>query len=1204
LEDSSISSMLSESANLVEELNLRKTVLGILMGTSIVLVGAILAPGFSNLAMPDRKLGSLPNSDLPSFQFFSKNIVPILESRCAFACHGISPPEFKSFMSHSESQEGLYFPISLRDGLVPRDRNALVQTFKILSGGQRLHHAEPAEFSPLLRHPLAGEFGGLSHRGIDVFTSSDDPDYLRLKEWVEIEILNRGVIPAPFEPQVKFFKNQVLGVLVRNGCFLPACHGPNAFNELKLIPPLPRTDDPSGISSGFSRSMILENHKRMLGKTVRQANLGGTLELSRLIVKNLPLRKGGVHQRGGNNQFFESLSDPDVKTLLQWLKMEKNALAKKLRSGSSPIPQEKLGVLQGIVFIRGPRHQPTQFFNPDVFWPGSDIYLLKKVKEGWESKAVNLTKDLHPQGDVHIQSLDIRYDSQALVFSMRSSKESGFRLYELDLTAVSGVHPLRKISFGPQKTRDGDLIHHIDPIYIPGPDDLSKTDLAQVGIAFASNAAGQITPSLPWGFVGEADGGTRNEVIDIQRTEAASTFTNKRIYFVSGPSQGEWRKILSHKKDPKSYVGSILTLDRPLKEPLDRKTVYVIENQKGENLPGYDIWSLIPSHNPVSAFDQTASQMTFTSAQERRPSMRTNGEVMFTTLRNIAWQGNKPIFNAAIFRVHAGGFDYHIQGGNRSRYPIHLDSRELPQGLEVRLAMDPRNLSSGGSLLLVDHGFGVHLEPDNPMDDLPFTQETARGQTSSTPRFLAAQLAFLPETGPKAITHTGLSPGGGFRDPYPLPDGTLLVSHVNQPLDHLDPTSAPQWDIYQLRFPTTLQTEDGQAVAPFELNKITTASSPEYAEYSARPLIVRLKEKSRLKQKFAKREDGAKPIRRYGVLRMPPGTPGEIECYDYPLLESFLTQFAPSGPRSFRTHSSADPSRKNRDPSQQARYVRILEQTPLSRTHTTLIHSNIAGKDPFATAMSLGIHLPKRIVAEIPIEEDGSFSARVPTEVPLIVQGLNDLRMAIHSMNRWFYLQPGEKLTFSIPRTIFPLRCAGCHGSLTGSPADGLGQPDLVSAASRVMATWDPELKKHLSPRHGDTNPRLSIDFRKDIQPILDQKCVSCHGRNNRPSANLDLRGWPTKHFSRSYEALHALEDPKSGNYAKKRYINEREALSSESYLMEKLLGRELLASRDLKSPKTPHPKDNPLSQKELLSVIRWIDLGATFKVPSTKEQP
>ena len=42
-------------------------------------------------------------------------------------------------------------------------------------------------------------------------------------------------------------------------------------------------------------------------------------------------------------------------------------------------------------------------------------------------------------------------------------------------------------------------------------------------------------------------------------------------------------------------------------------------------------------------------------------------------------------------------------------------------------------------------------------------------------------------------------------------------------------------------------------------------------------------------------------------------------------------------------------------------------------------------------------------------------------------------------------------------------------------------------------------------------------------------------------------------------------------------------------------MGRELDASRELDTSGSPHPEENPLSEAELLTMVRWIDLGATF---------
>ena len=92
---------------------------------------------------------------------------------------------------------------------------------------------------------------------------------------------------------------------------------------------------------------------------------------------------------------------------------------------------------------------------------------------------------------------------------------------------------------------------------------------------------------------------------------------------------------------------------------------------------------------------------------------------------------------------------------------------------------------------------------------------------------------------------------------------------------------------------------------------------------------------------------------------------------------------------------------------------------------------------------------------------------------------------------------------------------------------------------------------------------------------MLDKNCVACHS-----SGPLDLRGTPTQHYSVAYENLLQLRDPASGNFADKKYVDEREALSSKSLLINKLMGDD----------------HRYLSDEELLLLIRWVDIGATFK--------
>ncbi|MCJ8345906.1 hypothetical protein MJH12_10220, partial [bacterium] len=1071
--------------------------------------------------------------------YFKKEIVPILENRCSISCHGMPETKFKSLMEDSLTKHYFYFPLKSKSASIKDLDKNLEMVYRIAKGNlhdtdesshsehSRIDYSEEARFSSIIRKPLSEELGGSSHQGVNVFSVEDDEDLIKLKHWVNLEI---GDHEGDHEGDQKalsisqqFFKTKVQGVFVRNGCFLSSCHNENVFNDLKLKAPLPIYKPHLGVEGGFSNKMTLHNHKKSLGDVSNLANLGGDVKLSRIIVKNLPLSEGGIIQRGGNDQFFESYNDEDVKTMIQWLELEKKQLAEKLSSYNKRIGVYELGEQKGLVFIRGLKNQKARFFDPDTFYPGSDIFLLK-LKPGetlldTDSKAINITKFFHQDSDVHIQAFDLRYDAKAIVFSMRKSIREGFRLYQFQLNDEFEVieNSLKQLSFS-----DDDqnlVIHHIDPNYMPDPENKASTKLDHVAIAFSSNENHEFTPSMPFGFIGELSSGSKRVLIDEQRTEKEGTFSSKRIHFLSGQNKDQWRIINDHQRNKKTIVGSILVLNEELPFQLKKGDRYMIENQQSEILPAYDIFQFTPdkkAHDKTS-YQISKKQITFTSAQERRPTMRSTGEIMFTSLRNIGFQGDRPIYNGAIYRVQNGGFDYHIQGGNRSRYPIYLDSREMPQGLEVRLLMDPRNLWSGGQLVLVDHGFGVNREEHNPYDEV---SDYLNDQSSSPPRFIKTQFNFRKETGIDAITHTGISPGGSFRDPYPLPNGDILVSYVEGEINHLGESENPDWNIYLIRFKKGLFSDDGESIGDFDLLKIPKVSNQNYAEYNARALLVRLKEKTQTHQKFTSSLK-IKPKRVNGILKAEDHLDGEIECYDYPLLESFLTNFAPSGNKILK---------KN------LKYVRILEHVPMNENNSL---GKLKEKDPFATKISAGVHSQKRIIAEIPIASDGSFYAKVPSNVPLIIQGLNKEKMAIHSMNRYFYVQAGEKLTFAIPRSIFTLRCAGCHGSLTGKKVDGFGPPDLVTGASKVLATWDAKTEQRKKPGNHHINNKISIDFKRDLQPILDNKCVACHDGDNKET-DLDLRGIKTKNFTKSYDSLLMLKDPNSLAFHLRKYVHLR----------------------------------------------------------------
>lgn len=120
----------------------------------------------------------------------------------------------------------------------------------------------------------------------------------------------------------------------------------------------------------------------------------------------------------------------------------------------------------------------------------------------------------------------------------------------------------------------------------------------------------------------------------------------------------------------------------------------------------------------------------------------------------------------------------------------------------------------------------------------------------------------------------------------------------------------------------------------------------------------------------------------------------------------------------------------------------------------------------------------KKILGETPIETDGSASFYVPARTPVYFQALDSKGHVVQTMRSWTTLMPGEKNT-----------CIGCHESkLEAIPT--------FSYIPRAMKREPLVLDSFYGPPRG-------FSFTKEIQPILDNKCVSCHSASN--SDGIDL---------------------------------------------------------------------------------------------------
>jgi len=127
----------------------------------------------------------------------------------------------------------------------------------------------------------------------------------------------------------------------------------------------------------------------------------------------------------------------------------------------------------------------------------------------------------------------------------------------------------------------------------------------------------------------------------------------------------------------------------------------------------------------------------------------------------------------------------------------------------------------------------------------------------------------------------------------------------------------------------------------------------------------------------------------------------------------------------------------------------------------------------------------KRIMGTVPVEADGSALFRVPANTPIAVQPLDEDGQALQLMRSWMTAMPGEVLS-----------CVGCHEKQYTAPPT----PTTTMASARGPV--------EITPWYG---PTRGFSFIREVQPVLDRYCVSCHsGAAGAPAP--DFRDAPLVH--------------------------------------------------------------------------------------------
>ncbi len=214
----------------------------------------------------------------------------------------------------------------------------------------------------------------------------------------------------------------------------------------------------------------------------------------------------------------------------------------------------------------------------------------------------------------------------------------------------------------------------------------------------------------------------------------------------------------------------------------------------------------------------------------------------------------------------------------------------------------------------------------------------------------------------------------------------------------------------------------------------------------------------------------------------------------------------------------------------------------------------------------------RRVLGEVPLGGDGSFNVEVPANMPVELQLLDADGIVLRSCG-WIWAKNRE-----------PRGCVGCH-------EDG----ELTPENWFMGAFRRPSIKLGVAKKQ-----RKTVDFRRDVMPIIEAQCVACHSEGKTGpflDGGMDLVKHPRggAYFNRAYVNLLGKVDAAKPY---KRYVYPGKARISP--LVWKIVGRNTSRPWDAAAAKVPFEKSgdcraDQLTDDEKLTFIEWIDMGALW---------
>ena len=415
-------------------------------------------------------------------------------------------------------------------------------------------------------------------------------------------------------------------------------------------------------------------------------------------------------------------------------------------------------------------------------------------------------------------------------------------------------------------------------------------------------------------------------------------------------------------------------------------------------------------------------QVSFNQSHDLDPTVLSSGEVVFSRWDNM---GSRNAIS--LYKMYPDGTGLQLLYGAHSHDTgtndanVHfLQPRELPDGNLLSVLLPFTGSYRGGEL--------ISLDIENYIDNTEATADN-QGMLSGP-----AQSSLLVND---VRTDNSLSPGGRFRDAWPLQDGSdrVLVSWSECRL--LEDAVIVPCTADRLQSPDALEADPLYGIFLYDMTTDTQLPVVVPQEGVTFTDVVATAPRA-LPAIFFDKQPGIELDQQWvdegvGVLNI-------RSVYDIDGVDTAQPDIA----------ALADPALFLAS-DRPARFLRIIKAVAMPDNDTATL--------PFTAFGASSQQLMREIIGYTPIQPDGSVRVKVPADVPLAISvvDVNGRRIGDRHQN-WLQVRAGETL-----------HCSGCHNHADGRPHGHPQGPQSVYASAVVTAMPFPNTDPALPAIYGET---------------------------------------------------------------------------------------------------------------------------------------